>query len=187
MTKHVSQSLAGFLLQKELDYLDGAIKQPKKPFAAIVGGSKVCSHPLVLSTAPDVSCFPPARELRRSRTTVRGGVVISHGAGDECACLWLQVSSKIGVIESLIEKVDKIILGGGMIFTFFKARGLSVGNSLVEEDKLELAKELETKAKAKGEACHESMDHTGCEISPLFSELASRYIVEYLKLLQHRC
>jgi len=128
--------VAGFLLQKELDYLDGAVAQPKRPFVAIVGGSKV--------------------------------------------------SSKIGVIESLINKVDKIILGcavpttetplclchlcrrltnissafsqehtlgscsGGMIFTFYKARGLPVGSSLVEEDKLDLAKELEAKAKEKG-------------------------------------
>ena len=60
-----------------------------------------------------------------------------------------QVSSKIGVIETLIEKVDKIILGGGMIFTFYKARGLAVGSSLVEEDKLELAKSLEEAAKKK--------------------------------------
>lgn len=71
----------------------------------------------------------------------------------------LQVSSKIGVIESLIEKVDKIILGGGMIFTFFKARGLEVGSSLVEEDKLELAKTLEEAAKKKGELCFVG---TGC-------------------------
>ena len=62
-----------------------------------------------------------------------------------------QVSSKIGVIESLIEKVDKIILGGGMIFTFFKARGMGVGSSLVEEDNLDLAKRLEKLAKDKGE------------------------------------
>ncbi len=61
-----------------------------------------------------------------------------------------QVSSKIGVIESLLAKCDKIIIGGGMIFTFYKARGLAVGGSLVEEDKLELAKELEAKAKASG-------------------------------------
>jgi phosphoglycerate kinase len=100
VTKFLSPSVAGFLLQKELDYLDGAVKEPKRPFAAIVGGSKV--------------------------------------------------SSKIGVIESLIEKVDKIILGGGMIFTFYKARGLSVGSSLVEEDKLDLAKKLEEAAKKKG-------------------------------------
>ncbi|KAI7841103.1 hypothetical protein COHA_005328 [Chlorella ohadii] len=100
VTKYLKPSVAGFLLQKELDYLDGAVSAPKRPFVAIVGGSKV--------------------------------------------------SSKIGVIESLLEKCDKIILGGGMIFTFYKARGLNVGSSLVEEDKLALAKELEEKAKAKG-------------------------------------
>merc|ERR1712022_12024 len=93
-------AVAGFLLQKELDYLQGAVAEPKRPFAAIVGGSKV--------------------------------------------------SSKIGVIESLLEKVDKLIIGGGMVFTFLKARGLEVGSSLVEEDKLELAKDLERIAKEKG-------------------------------------
>ncbi len=61
-----------------------------------------------------------------------------------------KVSSKIGVIDTLLDKVDKIFIGGGMIFTFYKARGLSVGDSLVEEDKLALATELEAKAKAKG-------------------------------------
>lgn len=90
-----------FSLQlQELDYLVGAVSNPKRPFAAIVGGSKV--------------------------------------------------SSKIGVIESLLEKCDILLLGGGMIFTFYKAQGLSVGSSLVEEDKLELATELLAKAKAKG-------------------------------------
>ncbi|PRQ30429.1 putative phosphoglycerate kinase [Rosa chinensis] len=100
VTKFLRPSVAGFLLQKELDYLVGAVSNPKKPFAAIVGGSKV--------------------------------------------------SSKIGVIESLLEKVDYLILGGGMIFTFYKAQGISVGSSLVEEDKLELATSLIAKAKAKG-------------------------------------
>jgi phosphoglycerate kinase len=61
-----------------------------------------------------------------------------------------KVSSKIGVIETLLDKVDKLFIGGGMIFTFYKARGLNVGASLVEEDKLELAKALEIKAKEKG-------------------------------------
>ncbi len=61
-----------------------------------------------------------------------------------------KVSSKIGVIETLLDKCDKLIIGGGMIFTFYKARGLSVGKSLVEEDKLDLAKSLEAKAKEKG-------------------------------------
>jgi len=100
VTEFLKPSVAGFLLQKELDYLDGAVSNPKRPFAAIVGGSKV--------------------------------------------------SSKIGVINSLMDKCDKIVIGGGMVFTFLKARGMNVGSSLVEEDKLELAKELEAKAKAKG-------------------------------------
>ncbi|KAJ1703836.1 hypothetical protein LUZ63_003615 [Rhynchospora breviuscula] len=100
VTKYLKPAVAGFLMQKELDYLVGAVANPKKPFAAIVGGSKV--------------------------------------------------SSKIGVIESLLEKVDILILGGGMIFTFYKAQGYSVGSSLVEEDKLELATTLLEKAKAKG-------------------------------------
>ena len=100
VAKFLNPSVAGYLMEKELQYLQGAIDEPKRPLAAIVGGSKV--------------------------------------------------SSKIGVLESLIDKCDKVLIGGGMIFTFYKARGLSVGKSLVEEDKLELAKELEAKAKLKG-------------------------------------
>ena len=100
VTKFLKPSVAGYLMEKELQYLQGAIENPKRPLAAIVGGSKV--------------------------------------------------SSKIGVLESLIDKCDKVLIGGGMIFTFYKARGLSVGKSLVEEDKLQLAKELEAKAKSKG-------------------------------------
>jgi len=100
VTKFLKPCVAGFLLQKELDYLDGAVSNPRRPFCAIVGGSKV--------------------------------------------------SSKITVIESLLSKVDKLILGGGMVFTFYKARGLPVGSSLVEDDSLDLAKELEAKAKAAG-------------------------------------
>jgi phosphoglycerate kinase len=61
-----------------------------------------------------------------------------------------KVSSKIGVIESLLEKCDVLLLGGGMIFTFYKAQGLSVGSSLVEADKLDLATSLMAKAKEKG-------------------------------------
>lgn len=102
VTKYLSPSVAGYLIGKELQYLQAAIENPQRPLAAIVGGSKV--------------------------------------------------SSKIGVIETLLDKVDKILIGGGMIFTFYKARGLSVGKSLVEEDKLDLARELEKKAKEKGVA-----------------------------------
>lgn len=61
-----------------------------------------------------------------------------------------KVSDKIGVIENLIEKVDTLIIGGGMAYTFFKARGQEIGDSLLEADKVELAKSLEEKAKAKG-------------------------------------
>lgn len=93
VTAFLKPSVAGFLLQKELDYLQGAVDVPKRPFAAIVGGSKV--------------------------------------------------SSKISVIESMLSKVDKLVLGGGMVFTFLKARGFKVGKSLVEDDQLELAKKLE--------------------------------------------
>jgi phosphoglycerate kinase len=102
VTKYLSPSVAGFLIEKELQYLGSAIDNPQRPLAAIIGGSKV--------------------------------------------------SSKIGVIEKLLEKCDKLLLGGGMVFTFYKARGLSVGKSLVEDDKLELAKSLEAKAKERGVA-----------------------------------
>jgi phosphoglycerate kinase len=100
VTKFLSPSVGGLLIEKELQYLQAAIEHPKRPLAAIVGGSKV--------------------------------------------------SSKITVIETLLDKVDKLFIGGGMIFTFYKARGLAVGKSLVEEDKLDLARALEAKAKEKG-------------------------------------
>ena len=100
VTHYLSPSVAGYLIEKELQYLQNAIENPQRPLAAIIGGSKV--------------------------------------------------SSKIGVIETLLEKCDKLLLGGGMIFTFYKARGLNVGKSLVEDDKLELAKSLEAKAKQRG-------------------------------------
>ncbi len=100
VTQYLSPSVAGYLIEKELEYLQAAIENPQRPLAAIIGGSKV--------------------------------------------------SSKIGVIETLLDKVDKLLIGGGMVFTFYKARGLGVGKSLVEEDKLDLAKSLEVKAKEKG-------------------------------------
>lgn len=61
-----------------------------------------------------------------------------------------KVSTKIGVIDSLLKKCDKLVLGGGMIFTFYKAQGLGVGSSLVEEEQVGLAKELIAAAQAKG-------------------------------------
>ena len=92
-------AVSGFLIEKELEFLGGALEAPKRPFIAILGGKKV--------------------------------------------------SDKIGVIDSLLEKVDTLIIGGGMAYTFFKSMGYSVGNSICEEDKLDLAQELMEKAKAK--------------------------------------
>lgn len=96
----VYNSVAGFLMKKELDYLQGTVDVPKRPFAVIIGGNKV--------------------------------------------------STKISVIEAMLNKVDKLVLGGGMLFTFLKARGVSVGKSLVEDDQLEVAKKLEKDAAKKG-------------------------------------
>ena len=99
VTAYLQPAVAGYLVEKELQFLSGAIENPRRPLAAIIGGSKV--------------------------------------------------SSKIGVIERLLEKVDKLLLGGGMIFTFYQAQGLKTGKSLVETDKLDLARSLMEKAKAR--------------------------------------
>jgi 3-phosphoglycerate kinase len=92
-------AVSGFLIQKELDFIGGALEDPKRPFVAILGGAKV--------------------------------------------------SDKIGVINNLLDKVDTLIIGGGMAYTFLKAQGYEVGTSLLEEDKIELAKELLQKAQDK--------------------------------------
>ena len=93
-------AVCGYLIQKEISVMGGALADPKRPFVAILGGAKV--------------------------------------------------SDKIGVINNLIDKVDTLIIGGGMAYTFFKSRGNDVGSSLCETDKLDLAKELVDKAHAKG-------------------------------------
>ena len=100
VTKFLSPSVSGYLLAKELQYLAGAVDEPVRPLAAIVGGSKV--------------------------------------------------SSKITVLESLINKCDKVIVGGGMTFTFLKAMGKPVGSSLVEDDFLDTAKAAMKLAEEKG-------------------------------------
>ena len=100
VTKFLKPSVGGFLLAKELKYLDGAVKSGQKPMAAIVGGAKV--------------------------------------------------STKITVLEALLDKCDLIIVGGGMVFTFLKAQGLSVGTSLVEDDFVETAKKVLQKAQELG-------------------------------------
>ena len=100
ITKFVKQSVAGFLMKKEIDYLQKAVANPVRPFVAILGGAKV--------------------------------------------------SGKIGVIENLKDKVDKVIVGGAMAFTFNKAWGDEVGNSLVEPDMLETAMRIRNSARDKG-------------------------------------
>ena len=99
----------------------------------------------VAAYLPAVSGFLIEKELKflgnAISNPVRPFVAILGGA---------KVSDKIGVIDSLLEKVDTLIIGGGMAYTFFKAQGYGVGNSLCELDKLDLAKELMAKAKEKG-------------------------------------
>ena len=90
-------AVCGYLIQKEINFMGGALENPKRPLVAILGGAKV--------------------------------------------------SDKIGVINNLLEKVDTLIVGGGMAYTFFKAKGFTIGDSLCEDDKVELAKEMMAKAR----------------------------------------
>lgn len=97
VTKLIDKCAAGYLMQKELEYLGSAVSSPKKPYCAILGGAKI--------------------------------------------------SGKIDVINNLLDKVDSLLIGGGMAFTFFKAQGKEIGKSLLEEEKIDLAKELLEKVK----------------------------------------
>lgn len=96
IASNIAQTAAGFLMEKEIKFLGGAVEAPARPFVAILGGAKV--------------------------------------------------SDKIGIIENLLGKADKVIVGGGMAYTFDVANGKKIGNSLFEADKVELAKELIEKA-----------------------------------------
>ncbi len=100
VTKYVKTSVVGYLMQKEIEFLGNAVNNPKRPFVAILGGSKV--------------------------------------------------SSKISVINNLLDKVDTLIIGGGMAYTFMKALGEEVGKSLLEADYLDYAREMMAKAEKKG-------------------------------------
>ena len=93
-------AVCGYLIQKEITIMGGALTEPKRPFVAILGGAKV--------------------------------------------------SDKIGVITNLLDKVDTLIIGGGMAYTFMNALGYSIGTSICESDKVELAKDTMAKAKEKG-------------------------------------
>ena len=100
VTKYIKTSAAGYLMQKELDYLGGTISNPKRPYVAILGGAKI--------------------------------------------------SGKIDVINNLLGKVDTLIVGGGMAYTFYKAEGKEIGTSLLEAEKIDLAKEVLANAKKSG-------------------------------------
>lgn len=100
VTRYVGESVSGLLMEKEITYLDETLKQPARPFVAILGGAKI--------------------------------------------------SGKIEVIENLLDKVDALIVGGGMSYTFFKAMGLEIGDSLLEEDRIGVAEELITRCKEQG-------------------------------------
>ncbi len=101
-------SVAGFLIEKELQYLGSAINNPKRPLAVILGGAKV--------------------------------------------------SDKIELIKTLLTKANMLVIGGGMAYTFLKAQGINVGNSKLEKDKIDLARELLAEAKAKGVDIHLTSD-----------------------------
>lgn len=100
ITKFIKTCAAGYLMQKELEYLGTAVFNPTRPYCAILGGAKI--------------------------------------------------SGKIDVISNLLDKVDTLIVGGGMAFTFFKAQGKEIGKSLLEEEKIQLAGEVLEKAKKSG-------------------------------------
>jgi phosphoglycerate kinase len=107
---HFLPAVAGFLMEKEIEFLDEKVlKNPARPFVAIIGGAKV--------------------------------------------------SSKIAVLESLLNKVDKLIIGGGMAYTFLKAQGVAVGKSLVEDDQIETAKKILGAAQAKKVTLLLPVDH----------------------------
>ncbi|MFA7636906.1 MAG: phosphoglycerate kinase, partial [Monoglobales bacterium] len=93
-------AVSGYLIQKEIEFLGGAVTNPKRPFLAILGGAKV--------------------------------------------------KDKIGVINSLLDKVDILIIGGGMAYTFLKALGNNIGDSLCDEERLDYCRDIMAKAKEKG-------------------------------------
>ena len=115
-------AVAGFLIEKELEALDGGINNPQRPLVAIIGGSKV--------------------------------------------------SSKIAVLTSLLDKVDAMLIGGGMTYTFVKAQGGDIGNSICEEDKLDIAKEILKKAEEKNVKFMLPLDVV---VADEFSEAANTY------------
>ncbi len=124
ITKYLP-SVAGFLIEKELEYLGNALSNPKRPFVAIIGGAKV--------------------------------------------------STKISVLNSLLDKVNVLIIGGGMSYTFCKAMGNTIGNSLVEDDFINTAKEVIKKANDKKVTLVIPSDHV---IADKFDNEANSMVIE---------
>jgi phosphoglycerate kinase len=100
VTRYLTPAVAGFLMEKELQYLGRLLEDPKRPFVAVLGGAKI--------------------------------------------------SGKIDVLRELMGKVDRLLVGGAMMFTFNRARGLETGASLVEEDRIDMAREILNEAKRRG-------------------------------------
>ena len=122
-------AVAGFLMEKEIDFLKNAIDNPVRPLMAILGGSKV--------------------------------------------------SDKIGVIDALLDKVDSLFIGGGMSYTFFKAQGYEVGNSICEPDKCDLALEALEKAKANGVKMYLPLD---IRVAKQYAPDAEAQVVDFDKM-----
>lgn len=124
VTKYFDQCAAGFLLEKEIEYLGKVLENPKKPFVAILGGAKI--------------------------------------------------SGKIDVITNLMDKVQSILIGGGMAYTFYKAKGIPIGDSLLEADKVDLAKQILEQAESSGVEIALPVDHV---VADAFDENASTQVV----------
>jgi phosphoglycerate kinase len=121
IVRHMGRGAAGLLMEKELQYLGGALEQPARPFVAILGGAKV--------------------------------------------------SDKIEVIENLLGKVDALLIGGAMAYTFLKSRGVPTGKSLVEEDRLDSARAATKKASARNVRLELPTDHV---VAPAVEAAAPR-------------
>ena len=128
VTKFVSETAVGYLMQKEIQYLGNAVEVPERPFVAILGGAKV--------------------------------------------------ADKLNVISNLLEKCDTLIIGGGMAYTFLKAKGYEVGTSLVDLEKVDYCKEMMAKAESLGKKLLLPVD-TAVSVSfpePIDAEISVEYV-----------
>lgn len=129
VTRYLKPSVAGYLMQKEIEYLTKAVANPGRPYVAILGGAKI--------------------------------------------------SGKIDVIQNLMPKVDVLVIGGGMAFTFFQAQGFEIGDSLIEPDRVALAKQILEESKAKKMRLILPVD---CVIADRLDNNAQRKVVPVTKI-----